>query len=146
MNKLIKYVITDILRNKIVSIYTLLLFIISFGVFQLDDTTNKGLLSLLNLVLFIVPLVSLIFSTIYLYNSAEFIELLVSQPLGRKSIWLSLYTGVAVSLSISFLLGTGIPILLYSSDTTGTILIIAGTLLTICGGPHLAGSSGKARE
>lgn len=131
MNKLIKYVITDILRNKIVSIYTLLLFIISFGVFQLDDTTNKGLLSLLNLVLFIVPLVSLIFSTIYLYNSAEFIELLVSQPLGRKSIWLSLYTGVAVSLSISFLLGTGIPILLYSSDTTGTILIIAGTLLTI---------------
>lgn len=130
MIKIVKYVLVDILRNKIVSIYTLLLFLISVGVFQLDDTVSKGLLSLLNLLLFIVPLVSLLFSTIYLYNSAEFIELLVSQPIPRKSIWTSLYTGISGSLVVSFLVGVGVPILLYSSNPTGYIMVVTGCLLT----------------
>ena len=89
MNKIIKYVITDILRNKIVLVYTLFLLAASFSVFSLEDNSSKGLLSLLNIILIVVPLVSIIFSTIYMYNSAEFIELLLSQPLKRRSIWLS---------------------------------------------------------
>ncbi|HSC38361.1 MAG TPA: hypothetical protein VLD19_10830, partial [Chitinophagaceae bacterium] len=91
MIKIIKYVIVDILRNKIVLAYTAFLLAISLGVFNMEDNTSKGLLSLLNIVLIIVPLVSIIFSTIYVYNSAEFIELLVSQPLKRKNIWISLF-------------------------------------------------------
>ena len=35
----------------------------------------------MNVILFTVPLVSILFSTIYIYNSSEFIELLLSQPL-----------------------------------------------------------------
>ena len=69
MKKIIKYVILDILRNKIVMAYTVFLLIISFSIFNLEDTAGKGLLSLLNIVLIIVPLVSIIFSTIYIYNS-----------------------------------------------------------------------------
>ena len=99
MKKIIKYVMTDILRNRIVLIYTVFLFITAFSMFSLEDNTTKGLLSLLNIILIIVPLVSIIFSTIYVYNSAEFIELLVSQPLKRKTIWLSLFTGLASSLA-----------------------------------------------
>ena len=91
MNKIVKYVITDIMRNRIVLIYTVFLFAASFSVFSLEDNSSKGLLSLLNIILIIVPLVSIIFSTIYVYNSAEFIELLVSQPLKRNTIWLSIY-------------------------------------------------------
>ena len=102
MKKIIKYVMTDILRNRIVLLYTVFLFITSFSMFSLEDNTSKGLLSLLNIILIIVPLVSIIFSTIYVYNSAEFIELLVSQPLKRKTIWLSLFTGLASFLIISF--------------------------------------------
>jgi Cu-processing system permease protein len=95
MKKIIKYVFTDILRNKIVLGYTLFLLLLSFSVFNLEDNTSKGLLSLLNIMLIMVPLVSIIFSTIYVYNSSEFIELLVSQPLKRKSLWISLFTGLA---------------------------------------------------
>ena len=84
MKKIIKYVFVDILRNKIITGYTILLALITIGVFQLDNNSAKSMLSLLNLVLFIVPLVSIIFTNIYLYNSSEFIELLVSQPLKRK--------------------------------------------------------------
>jgi Cu-processing system permease protein len=131
MKKIIKYVITDILRNKIVIAYTLLLLIISFSVFTLQDNSDKGLLSLMNIVLIIVPLICIIFSTIYIYNSAEFIELLVSQPLQRKHLWLSLFAGVAIALTLAFFIGAGIPVLLYSFTPAGLILIGVGLLLTL---------------
>lgn len=131
MRKVVKYVILDILRNKIIVAYTLVLFIISLSVFSLEDNTAKGLLSLLNLELFIVPLVSILFSTIYIYNSSEFIELLVSQPLKRKSIWLSLFSGLATSLLLSFFIGAGFPILYFEHSLTGLIMILTGCLLSV---------------
>lgn len=131
MKKIIKYVMTDILRNRIVLLYTIFLFITSFSMFSLEDNTSKGLLSLLNIILIIVPLVSIIFSTIYVYNSAEFIELLVSQPLKRQTIWLSLFTGLASSLSLAFFIGAGIPIMLYQANEIGFMMIGMGILLSI---------------
>lgn len=131
MNKIIKYVITDILRNRIVLVYTLFLLAASFSVFGLEDNSSKGLLSLLNIILIVVPLVSIIFSTIYVYNSAEFIELLVSQPLKRKTIWLSLFAGLAASLSIAFFIGAGIPVLIYQANMIGFTMIAVGILLSI---------------
>lgn len=131
MKKIIKYVIIDILRNKIVLAYTLFLLAISLSVFNLEDNSTKGLLSLLNIVLIIVPLVSIIFSTIYVYNSSEFLELLVSQPLQRKKIWISLFSGLAGSLCLAFFAGAGIPILLYSSTNTGFIMLAMALMLTI---------------
>jgi len=103
----------------------------SLSLFGLEDNANKGLLSLLNIILIIVPLFSLLFSTIYIYNSAEFIELLVSQPLQRKSIWLSFLVGLVLSLSLAFVVGIGIPILLFQFNTIGFLLILVGILLSI---------------
>ena len=131
MKKIIKYVITDILRNKVVIVYTLLLLAISFTVFNLEDNTSKGLLSLMNIVLIVVPLICIIFSTIYIYNSSEFIELLVSQPLQRKHIWISLYAGMAIALTLAFFIGIGIAVILYSFTPTGIMLIGVGLLLTL---------------
>ena len=112
-------------------VYTLFLLAASLSVFSLEDNISKGLLSLLNIILIIVPLVSIIFSTIYIYNSAEFIELLVSQPLKRKSIWLSLFAGLACSLSIAFFVGAGIPVLIYQANITGFTMIATGILVSI---------------
>ncbi len=121
----------DILRNKIVLAYTFFILAISLTVFNLDDNATKGLLSLLNLILIIVPLVSIIFSTIYIYNSAEFIELLVSQPLKRNKIWMSLFIGLSSSLSLAIFIGAGLPILFYSPTKTGMIMILMAVILTI---------------
>lgn len=131
MKKIIKYVILDILRNKIVMAYTVFLLIISFSIFNLEDTAGKGLLSLLNIVLIIVPLVSIIFSTIYIYNSAEFIELLISQPIKRKTLWLSIFIGLAGSMSLAFFIGAGIPVLLFEFSATGITMVATGILLSI---------------
>ena len=73
MKKLIKYVMLDILRNRILIGYTFFLLAISLGVFNLEDNTSKALLTLLNIILIVVPLLSIIFSTIYVYNASEFI-------------------------------------------------------------------------
>ena len=131
MKKIIKYVTGDILRNKIVLVYTAILLITSFSVFGLEDNATKGLLSLLNIILLIVPLVSIIFSTIYVYNSNEFIELLVSQPLQRKTIWLSLYTGLALALSLAFFIGVGIPLLIYNPSWLGILMCGVGIFISI---------------
>src|SRR5690606_29810429 len=131
MNKMIKYILADILKNKIVIAYTLVLFVLSFSIFTFEDSATKGVLSLLNLLLFIVPLVSVIFSTIYLYNSSEFIELLVSQTLKRRSIWMSVFFGLATALCLAFLVGVGIPVLLYAASTAGFILLGCALILSV---------------
>jgi len=131
MRKIIKYVIIDILRNRIMLAYTVFLLVLSFSIFNLEDNSAKGLLSLLNIVLIIVPLVSILFASIYVYNSAEFLELLVSQPLKRKTIWFSLFTGLAFSLALAFFVGIGIPVLFYEWSATGLMLVLAGIFLSV---------------
>lgn len=130
MIKIYKYVLLDILKNRILLVYALLLFLMSFAVFSIEDTSSKGVLSMLNVVLMIVPLVSIIFSTIYFYNSSEFIELLLAQPLKRKTIWLAFFGGIVSSLEIAFLLGAGFVTLVASFSWTSVLLVITGMLLT----------------
>jgi Cu-processing system permease protein len=131
MKKIVKYVMLDILRSKIVIGYTLFLLLVSLSVFNLEDNSSKGLASLLNIILIIVPLISIIFSTIYIYNSAEFIELLVSQPLKRSTLWLSEFTGLSSAMSLAYFIGAGIPILLYQPDAIGITMLVAGILLSV---------------
>lgn len=131
MNKVTKYVVYDIVRNRFVMGYTLLLLAITMSFFSFESDPNKGLLSLLNIILMVVPLVSIIFSTIHFYNSYEFIELMSAQPLSRKRIFLSEYVGVAASLSLAFLVGVGIPTMLFEGSSRGVILLISGLLLTL---------------
>lgn len=130
MNKIYKHVIADIIRNRIVLFYTFILLLASLSVFSLEDTSSKGLLSMLNIILMIVPLVCLIFSTIYMYNSSEFIELLLSQPLRRNTIWWSLFIGLITALGLAFFVGAGIVILIFEPSFLGLMLVICGILLT----------------
>lgn len=126
-----RYILYDIIRNKIVIAYTLFLLIISFSMFQMEENSSKAMLSLLNIVLIAVPLISMIFTTIHYYNSYEFIELMLSQPLSRTKIILSEFGGVVLSLLGSFSIGAGIPVLLYSPNATGIALLFTGAALTV---------------
>jgi Cu-processing system permease protein len=131
MFKISKYVLYDILRNKVVVAYTAFLFIVSMSLFQMEENSSKAVLSLLNIVLIVVPLVSLVFSTIHWYNSYEFIELMLTQPLSRKKVLWSEYTGISSSLVTAFLIGVGVPVAIYNFDSTGLALILVGGLLTL---------------
>ncbi len=131
MRTIVKHVLLDLIRNRIVMAYTAFLLAMSFGIFNMDENATKGVMSLMNLVLIFIPLVSIVFSTIYVYNSSEFIELLVAQPLKRKSLWLSIYAGLSLSLVLAFLVGVGIPVLIYDGTSTGFILLLSGVFQTL---------------
>ena len=131
MLKLSRYILYDILRNKVVIGYKLFLFVVSMALFNMEENSSKAMLSLLNIVLIVVPLISLVFATIHYYNSYEFIELMLSQPMSRTRIILSEYAGVSLSLLASFLLGVGVPIIVYSPDATGMAMLFTGSALTI---------------
>ena len=131
MNRIIKIIFLDILKNKIVLAYTLILALLSWSSFGLEDNSAKGLLTILNVILFTVPLVSILFATIYLYNSSEFIELLLSQPVKRKKIWLSLFLGLSLSMVAAFFIGAGIPLLINAPDSVGIMMIVVGCLISV---------------
>ncbi len=131
MLRILKYVALDILKNRIVIAYAVMLALFSWSAFSLEDNAAKGLLTVLNIVLLTVPLVSILFSTIYVYNSNEFIELLVSHPVNRGMIWKALFTGLSLSMVAAYLVGAGIPLLLFADAGTALIMIAAGALLSV---------------
>lgn len=131
MLKISKYVLYDIVKNKVMIAYTLFLLITSMCLFQLEENSSRAVLSLMNIVLLVVPLVSLVFSTIHWYNSYEFIELMLTQPISRRKVLLSEYAGIGSSLLTAVLIGLGIPVLLYDFNSTGLSLLLISCLLSL---------------
>jgi Cu-processing system permease protein len=131
MTRIFKYILLDLLKNKILLLYTIVLALLAWSVLNLEDNATKGILSLLQVILITVPLVCIIFSTIYIYNSTEFIELLLSQPVQRKNIWVSLFLGLAGVFVLAFIIGVGLPLLLYTPMHIALTLFITGILLSV---------------
>lgn len=130
MNKLFRILFHDIVRSRFILIYTLLLLVMSWSVFSLNDSESKGVLSLLNLVVITIPLISIMYATSYLFNSGEFIELLVSQPVTRSRIWYSLFAALSTALTLACIIGIGLPVIIYTNILTGGMLLLTGILIT----------------
>jgi Cu-processing system permease protein len=78
----------------------------------------------------------MIYGALYLYQSREFTELLLAQPLNRKTLFWGLYGGLAIPLSAAFILGTIIPMVYSGMFVNGPILSILlllglGLILTL---------------
>lgn len=114
--KIIRYQFHDISRSKWIIIYTSFFFLVGYGLISLSNDSSKVIISLLNVALIIIPLVSIIFGTIYLYNNKDYIILILSQPIKRSVLYLGLYFGLTIPLVLSFLLGVGLPLLLFGRD------------------------------
>lgn len=131
MNPILSFVMLDIVRNRILLIYTIFLGLFSWASFSLEDNNAKGMLTLLNIILMTVPLISILFSTIYIYNSSEFTELLLSHPVKRIKIWLSLWAGLSVSLCLAFIIGAGIPLFLFVSFNQAVLMNLVGIMISV---------------
>jgi Cu-processing system permease protein len=131
MIRVVKYIFYDILRTRFILLYTIFLLISTIALFQLNSDPEKVVMSLLNIVLMVIPLISIVFCTIHFYNSYEFIELMLAQPVNRKVIFLSEYLAVGISLCVAFIVGVGIPLVSYGAGVSGIILLFCGTVLTM---------------
>ncbi len=114
--KILRFQLHDLGRSRWVLGYTLLLLALTEALLRLGGGGPRATLSLMNVVLTVVPLVSIVFGTMYLYGAREFIELLLAQPVGRRALFAGLYGGLALPLAAGFLLGVGLPFLWNGSD------------------------------
>ncbi len=131
MTRLVKYIFSDILRTRFIVFYTFFLFASTVAFFQLDSDFGKVVLSLLNIVLMVVPLVSVVFTTIHFFSSYEFIELMSAQPINRRSIFMSEYVAVAGSLCMAYATGVGVPFLMFGAGSYVLPLLATGLCLTL---------------
>lgn len=131
-----RYELQDLRRSRWVIGYSLCLLLLTEALLRFGGGGPRAVLSLMNVVLAVVPLVSIVFGTMYLYGSRSFIQLLLAQPVGRGSLFAGLYAGLAVPLAVGFLLGVGLPFL-WDGAGEGALagplvmLLGAGTLLTL---------------
>ena len=134
VKKILLYELHNTIRNKWVLLYTFFFFLVGYALFTFSGDVNKAYISLMNIIIIVIPLVSIIFGSIYFYNSREFIEMMLSQPIDRKSLFLGIYLGTAIPLSAGFALGFSIPFILFGKVTEQIdgfiILLVIGVMLT----------------
>ena len=105
MGKILKYSFYDLMRSRWSYVYFVFYLLLGFTLLFLNNDLSKAVITLMNVIIILVPLIGTIFGVMYYYNSKEFTELLLAQPLNRSSIFLGQYLGVALSLSLSLVLG-----------------------------------------
>ncbi|GAA4895082.1 hypothetical protein GCM10023311_19750 [Flaviramulus aquimarinus] len=136
MLKILKYSFYDLMRSRWSYVYFGFYLLLGIVLLFLNNDLSKAVITLMNVIIVLVPLIGTIFGVMYYYNSKEFTELLLAQPLKRSSIFLGQYLGVALSLSMSLILGLGIPFIFYGIFKSTAIwdfslLLITGTFLTL---------------
>jgi Cu-processing system permease protein len=102
--------IRNVTRSRWLIGYGILLFLATSLLLRFGGSGTRALLSLVNVVLLLLPLVSVVFGTLYVYNAREFIELLLAQPVSRRAVYLGVFGGLAVPLSGALVLGVGGPL------------------------------------
>lgn len=125
----------DLTRNRWLLAYTMALAGIAEALFLFGGVGPQVVLSLLNASLLLVPLVALVFGSLHVYASREFIELLLTHPLPRPAIFFGLYLGLALPLAAAFVIGVGLPLLLHGAAQEASVgalfaLGIVGITLT----------------
>ena len=90
------------------------LFVLGLSYFGLSQSGEVGFtgfarvtLSLLNLVLFVVPLVGLVLGVMSVTASAESLSLLLAQPVSRTDVLLGKFLGLSAAIAVAQALGLG---------------------------------------
>lgn len=132
--KLLRYQWRDAIRSRWLLVYTLLFLAATEGLFRFSGAGDRVALGLMNLVLLLVPLVGIVLGTMHVYQSREFAELMLTQPIRRSSLFKSLYFGLTLPLCAGLAVGIGLPFLYHGAmlaDASAYLMLIAaGAALT----------------
>jgi len=114
----------------------LIYLLIADAMIRFGGAGPKAMLSIANIMLLLIPLVGMIYGALYLYQSREFTELLLAQPLDRKTLFWGLFGGLALPLALAFTIGVGLPLIYTGMIVTAQIqsmllLLVLGNVLTL---------------
>lgn len=133
--KIAGYQMRDAVRSRWLLGYLLFFAVATDTLLRFSEDPTKALTSLMNVALFIVPLVSVVFGTMFLYHAREFIEVLLAQPIARGRLYAGLYLGLTAPLALALTAGIGVPFVLRGASDAASggslvMLIGAGVGLT----------------
>ncbi len=136
MSKILKYSIYDLLRSRWSYVYFAFYLLLAYVLLFLNNDLDKAIITLMNIIIVLTPLIATVFGVMYYYNSKEFTELLLAQPLKRSQIFLGQYLGISLSLTFSLIFGIGIPFVFYGLFRSAAIfdfimLLISGVFLNL---------------
>lgn len=120
----------DVMRSRWLAAYGIFFLVVTEGLLRFSGGDARTILSLSSIVLYVVPLVTLVFGTVYLYNAREFIELLLAQPVNRRGLFLGLFAGLAAPLLMAVVVGAGLPFLLHGFDDPAQRMMLVALLGT----------------
>jgi len=129
MPKVSQYIISDLFRNRLIQGYVLLLASVGWGIFMLESQPEKALLIIMQVTLFALPLIAIVFATVYFYNSQDFVVLLLAQPIARSTVIWGFYLGLCGAFVAGFFISIGLPLLLFYPTPESIMLLLAGGLL-----------------
>ncbi len=135
MIKVLKYSFSDLVRSRWSYIYFGFYLILGFVLLFLNSDVSKAVITLMNIIVVLTPMIGTIFGVMYFYNSREFTELLLAQPVKRSTIFMGQYLGISLSLSLSLIIGLGLPFLVYGLIQSTQVvnflmLLLSGSFLT----------------
>ncbi|HKL04089.1 MAG TPA: hypothetical protein VJ911_10445 [Cryomorphaceae bacterium] len=131
MNKIISNITLDLFQSKAILIYGILLAVLGWGLFVLESQPEKVILAILQINLVVLPLITSVFATIYFYKSSEFIQLLLIQPIKRSRIIWGFFSGLNLGFIACYLLGIGLPLLIFYPTLASGLLIVSGLFLSV---------------
>ena len=131
--KIVRYELRDVLRSRALIAYAAFFLLVTETLLRFGGGPRAAL-SLMNVVLLLIPLVSIVFGTMYLYHAREFTELLLAQPVKRRQLFAGQFLGLAIPLSAAFLIGLGTPYAFHGvgAGELATLMVVAtcGVALT----------------
>ncbi len=136
MHKIIKYSFFDLIRSRWAIFYGVFFLLFTGVLLAFSTDLSKVIISLMNVVLVLCPLIATMFGAMYYYNTTEFRELLLAQPIRRRAIFWGQFIGLALSLAVSILVGVGVPFIAYGIFASAEIwnfisLIGIGIVLSV---------------
>jgi Cu-processing system permease protein len=136
LRKVLMSQLRNVARSRWMLGYTVILLATTELLLRFGGSGERALLSLLNVVLLLLPLMSVTFGTLYVYNAREFIEMLLAQPVGRGALYAGLFGGIVLPLCGAFLFGVGLPLALQGGGEPGfaghmVMLLAVGLLVTL---------------
>lgn len=125
----------DLGRSRWLIGYAAGFFLLAEGLFWFGGSGAQVVVSLLNVVLMVVPLVALVFGAIHVYASREFVELLLAQPVPRRPLFAGLWLGLALPLAAAFAVGAGLPFVMHAGGGAPAAALatlgVAGVVLSL---------------
>lgn len=130
-----KFVFIDNLRSIWAIAYMFFFAISTYALIYFTGSFTRSMVSIMNIVILIAPLVSTMMTSMYYFNKTDLLYLLLAQPVRRSHAFLGMYLGIAVTLCLAVSLGLLFGMLLSIGQIENPMLLItmiaSGVLLSL---------------